>query len=275
MISVITVSNRYGGVDTNWSSIRRQSHENFEWIFCDTLYEKRKEALQNYTRNDKRVVHIKQTPKDSKARTWLAHAENQAVKHAKGELLVFVQDYIHFKPDTLEKFWNHYQADKKRMVTGVGHQYGLPGKDQVVNREGLITVFKEPFEREPQIIVWQDPRIREDQGTFYKCMPADWEVNFASVPKQALLDIGGFDEEYDYVGFAFDNVSVAMRAFSLGYEPYIDQSIKSYSIRHEDFFEHKEKKDYFQDIAQFHIKRMNDIKDGLYPLKFKFLDNNG
>ena len=258
MISVISITSRYGGIDTNWSSLRRQSFTDFEWIFCDTLYERRKEAVLKYTKGDSRVVHFKQTPKDDKSRTWLAHAENQAVRQAKGELLVFVQDYIHFKPDTLEKFWSHYQTDNKVFVSGVGHQYGKPGKDDIFNKEGLITVFKEPFENEPQIVVWQDPRIREDLGTYYKSMPNDWEVNFCMCPTKMLYDVGGFDEEYDYVGFAWDNVSVAQRAFKLGYEPYLDQSIKSYSIRHEDFFEHTTKHD-FEPLVKFHTDKMKRV----------------
>src|SRR5690348_16996421 len=93
-ISCITVTNRYGGIDINWSSLRRQTFTDWEWILCDTLYEERKEAVDNYT-HDIRVRHIRQESKRDGAKTWLAHAENQAIKEAKGDLIVFLQDYIH------------------------------------------------------------------------------------------------------------------------------------------------------------------------------------
>ena len=57
----------------------------------------------------------------------MAHAENEAIKLCSGELIVFLQDYIHIEPDALEKFWYQYQQNPRSMITGVGHQYGKPG----------------------------------------------------------------------------------------------------------------------------------------------------
>ena len=273
MISVITATNRPGGVDINYTSLRRQTHKDFEWVFCDTLYDKRHKALLEYTKNDSRVKHYPQSKKDPKAKTWLAHAENEAISHAKGELIVMLQDYIHIEPTALEKFWYQYNQDKKRMITGVGHQYGKPGKEDITNINGMITLFKKPFEGMPEVIVWQDPRIRQDQGSFYKCNPNDWEVNYACAPRKMFYDVGGFDEEYDFVGFAFDNCSVAQRAFMLGYDPYIDQTNISYSVRHDDFFSNKAKNnDDFIKIATFHHQRMREIAEGKRNLKYNFLD---
>lgn len=271
-ISVITVTNRRGGIDINWSSLRRQTFKDWEWILCDTLYEERKEAVQHYTKFDRRVKHIKQGTKDPRAKTWLNHAENQAIKASSGELIVMLQDYIHIRPYALESFMGQYLSNPKIMVTGVGHQYGKPGKEDIVDPKGLITVFNKPFEGMPEQIVWTDPRIRQDQGSFYPCMPQDIEFNFCSVPRKALYDIGGCDEEYDYIGHAWDNVSVAQRAFALGYEPYIDQSNISYSIRHDDFFDTKVKVHDWHEIAEFHNKKMRDILEGKIPLKYPYLD---
>lgn len=273
-ISVLTVTNRYGGIDTNWSSLRRQTFKDFEWILCDTLYDQRKDAVQEYTKNDPRVVHIKQNPKDPEAKTWLAHAENQAIKSSRGELIVLLQDYIHIRPDSLEKFWLQYQDNPKRMISGVGHQYGRPGKDQVTNPKGLITVFSQPFERTPELIVWTDPRMRNDLGSFYPCNPPDIEFNYCAISRQALYDVGGCDEEYDAIGHAWDNCSVSQRACALGYEPYIDQSNQSYSIRHDDFFDTHVKDHDWREIAEFHNKRMREIAEGKYPIKYPFLDNS-
>ncbi len=270
-ISVITVSNRRGGVDINYSSLKRQTFKEWEWIFCDTLYEERKEEVQAYCK-DGRVRHIQQGSKDSLARTWLNHAENQGVRESKGELIVFLQDYIHIKPDALEKFYLQYQADPKIFVSGVGHQYLCP---PVFDLNGLITVFEKPYTQQPTSVVWQDPRLRKDLGSYYECKPEDWEVNYAMCPRQMLLDIGGFDEEYDQIGHAFDNCSVAFRAYALGYKPYLDQSNESFSINNDSFSKEKLKtQEDFLRIATFHQKRMAEIVNGEYPLKFKYLDNS-
>ncbi len=269
-ISVITVQNRFGGVDITWSALKRQTFKSFEWVFCDTLYEERKEAVKTYTKGDKRVSHIKQESKDSLARTWLAHAENQGVRQSKGELIVFLQDYIHIRPDALEKFWLQYENNPDHFVSGVGHQYVCPS---VVNQEGLISVFDTPYTVQPTTIVWQDPRLRKDLGSYYESRPEDWEMNYCMAPRKMLYDVGGCDESYDIVGHAFDNVSIAMRAYSLGYKPYLDQSNESFSINNDSFDKSPLKtQEDFMRIATYHQQRMKDIIDGKIPLKMSYLD---
>jgi len=268
-ISVVTVTSRWGGIDINWSALRRQTFKNFEWILCDTKYEERKEAVKEYTK-DERVVHIQQRPKEALARTWLSHAENQGLRQSKGELIVLLQDYIYIKPDALEKFYLQYQANPLHFVSGVGNQYLCP---PVSNSQGLITVFKKPLETEPTVIVWQDPRLRKDLGSYYESRPEDWEANYCMAPRKMFYDVGGFDEEYDFQGHAFDNCSVAFRAFALGYKPYLDQSNESFSVNNDSFSKSdlKTQEDFIR-IATFHQKRMKDIIDGKYPLKFPYLD---
>lgn len=270
-ISVITVSNRFGGVDINYSALKRQTFKDWEWVFCDTLYEERKEAVQTYTKKDGRVRHIRQRAKDPLARTWLNHAENQGIRESKGELVVFLQDYIHIQPDALEKFWLQYSANNKCMITGVGHQYGNPGKNDLGDLEGLITVFKEPFERQPTQIVWQDPRMRTDLGSFYECFANDIEANYCAISRKMLYEIGGMDESMDYIGHAWDNVSMAVRGFMLGYTPYIDQSNESFSVNHDSFFEHKVKDENWQEVANYCNQRLTDIKNGRLPINLGYL----
>ena len=272
-ISVITVTNRHGGIDVAWSSLRRQTFKTFEWILYDTLYQERKDAVASYTNGDPRVVHRQQHPKEPTAKTWLAHAQNQAFLHGRGQLIVLLQDYIHVRPDALEKFWLQYQANPKVFVSGVGHQYGRPGKEDVADPHGLITVFKKPFERQPELIVWSDPRVTTNHGSYYPCQPNDWEGNWAMIPRQAIEEIGGWDESYDAVGHAWDNVSVAQRAFALGYEPYLDQSNESFSIRHDDFFDTTVKEHDAGAIAAYHQARMAELAAGRAPIKLPYLDN--
>lgn len=272
-ISVITCTNRYGGIDINWSSLRRQVFHQFEWILCDTLYDERRDAVANYVHGDVRVRHFKQWPKQSGVKTWLAHAENQAIKETKGELVVFLQDYIHIDPQGLEKFWIQYKDNPKRMITGVGHQYGKPGKENIVNPKGLITIFDKPFEGTPKSIVWQDPRSIDGRdwwkGSFYKCIPNYIEFNYCAIPRKALFDIGGCDEELDYWGHAWDNVSVAIRASLLGYESWIDQTNESKSVRHDDFFGTQVKDTDWRIVSNKCSERLQLVKEG--KLKINYL----
>lgn len=271
MISVITVTNRYGGIDVNWTSLRRQTFTDFEWILLDTLYDERKEAVRTYTKSDRRIIHCKQGAKDPDAKTWLNHAENEAIKKSSGELIVFLQDYIHIEPDALEKYWYLYTSSPKSMITGVGHQYGKPGKEDVVNPQGLVTVFKEPFEGIPEVVVWEDPRINSSAPSLVKCPPQYIEFNFCAIPRKLLYEIGGCDESLDYVGHAWDNVSVAKRAELLGYTSLMDQTNISKSIRHDDFFGTKVKDENWQEVSAYCQKRLDDIKAGRLPVNLGYL----
>jgi hypothetical protein len=92
-------------------------------------------------------------------------------------------------------------------------------------------------------------------------------------PRQMFYDLGGFDEEYDYQGHAFDNCSIAFRAYALGYKPYLDQSNESFSFNNDSFSKSDLKtQEDFMRIATFHQNRMKDIVEGKHPLKFKYLD---
>lgn len=268
----MTVSNRYGGVDVAWYSLRRQTFRDFEWVFYDALYDKRHEAVQLYTRKDDRVKHYKQSPKDPAAKTWLAHAENGAIRQARGEIIVFLQDFIYIQPDALEKFWIQYQANPKALISGVGNQYDSPGLSDIANLNGLTTIFSTNFKGVPMNEVWHDPRMRKDLGSFYPCQPNDWEMNFCMCPRKMLEDIGGVDEAYDYIGFAFDNCSVAERGFMLGYQPYIDQSNESFSINSDAWSKSTAKtQENFVQIATHHHRRMQEMRQGKSPIHLPYL----
>lgn len=272
-ISVITVQNRFGGVDITWSALKRQTFKSFEWVFCDTLYEERKEAVKAYTKEDKRVQHIKQRPKDSLARTWLAHAENQGVRQSKGELIVFLQDYIHIRPDALEKFWIQYTSNNKSMITGVGNQYSNPGKEDIANLEGLITIFKEPFEKQPTQICWQDPRMRTDMGSFYECFFQDIEFNYCAIPRKAFEEIGGLDESMDYIGHAWDNVHAAGRMQMVGYTPFIDQSNESFSVNNDAWSKSSAKTpENSAAVSKYCKDSLTKMMNGELPIKLPYLD---
>lgn len=142
----------------------------------------------------------------------LNRAYNDLIRQSKGELLISWQDYTFVDPDCLEKFWAHYQTEPKTLVTAVGNKY----TDEFW-----------------MVKTWQDPRERDDQGSYYQCFPWDIEANLCSMPKSVLYDIGGFDEQMDFEGYGFDARGVFERLELLGgYDFKIDQSIKSYSLEH-------------------------------------------
>jgi len=200
-ISVITPTIRELGLDIVKKALSRQTFKSFEWIIVSPF--------------DPKIGVWVKDPGKNEGDVWsLNKAYNAGIKKAKGDLIVSWQDYTFADPDVLERFYFHFQNEPKTLVTGVGNKY----KD-VYPQLGEMT--------------WKDPRERTDQGTFYPCNFSDVEWNFCAVPKQALYDIGGFDESSDQF-FGMDGYGVNERLWDYGgYDFKIDQAIRSYSLPHD------------------------------------------
>lgn len=164
-ISVISVSIRPKGLEITQSSLSEQSFQDFEWI---------------------QEISIPKKGHDLNA------AYNRALRRAKGELMVSLQDYIKPNPKCLEMFWEAYQNDKKTFFTAP------VGKTD-----------KEDFSGSCR---W-DWRAYEDAKPSWQ----HWEIDCGAAPMEALREIGGFDETLDG-HWSTDNVNVGYRAHLAGYK---------------------------------------------------------
>lgn len=268
-ISLMNITNRHGGIDVLWANMRRQTFKDWELVLCDALWREREKEVKKYI-NDPRLKYLRQMDLAPGALTGLAHADNQAFANCDGELIVCLQDYVWINPRGLEKYWHAHKAyDGKILITGVGHQYAKPGKKDMLDEKGKITVFKEPYTGKPTQQCWEDPRVRTDQGTFYMCNPPDWELNWAAIPRKVIWQLGGMDEEYDFHGHAYDNVNLAVRADALGYRPYIDQTNICMGFDHDGWWPNPLKEKGLT-AEKIHLQRMKNINEGTFPLE---LDN--
>lgn len=204
-ISVITPTVRPDGIELVERALRIQTFTDFEWLIVAPHHNW---VLRTKVESVKRLLE----PYKKEGTVWnLNRAYNYAIKKAQGDLIVSWQDWTYARPDTLERFYTHFEQEPKTLVTGVGNKYS----DDTWTSE-----------------VWKDPRKRTDQGTYYPCYFNDIEFNFCSVPRQAFFDVGGFDEELDKM-YGMDGYSVVDRINMLGgYDFKIDQTIESYSLEH-------------------------------------------
>ena len=168
----------------------------------------------------------------------LNHDYNLAIKKSKGELIISYQDQIEIKPDTLERFWEHYKLNPKAIVGAVGDQYSS---------------------MEPPIKVWVDPRKRTDQGTFYECNENDVEYTLASIPRKALFDVGGFDEYFDHYA-ALSEKELNARMYKAGYKFYLDQSLEYKAIFHPRLTKDWDEK--YNEGCIYYAKCLEEIKEG-------------
>lgn len=233
MISVLYISNRYGGLDILRANLKRQTFKDFELVFVDGLYNERKNEVSEYFK-DFKVTHIDQNvlPMEGFV-SRLARADNLGFRNCKGELIVCLQDYIYIPSTGLEKFWNlHKLEEGKALITGMGHQYFYPAKEDIVNDKGLITVFEQDYTKKPETPHWLDPRF-DGNYSVRLAHPVEWELNWACIPKDIIFKIGGMDEVYDQKGFAWDNTNIATRCAMLGFKILIDPSNECFGFDHD------------------------------------------
>lgn len=199
MISIITPTIRPEGLELVRKALLEQTETDWEWLIGSAFDPKIKEA-----------IWVKD---DFKGGVWtLNRIYNKMISRAMGELLISWQDFTYAKPDTLEKFYYHYLTEPTMLVGAVGNKY----KDSTWKKQ-----------------TWQDPRERNDQGNYYNVNFNDVEWNLCSCPMQAMIDIGGFLEDLDFVGYGMDGYCVNQRIRESGlYDFKLDQTIKSFSLGH-------------------------------------------
>lgn len=132
---------------------------------------------------------------------------NKMLKRAGGDRIVMLQDCIKIDNDALE-----------RIDALTNDLWTFP--------VGQVTAFGDKPEWD-----WRELKGGPLIGAHY------WEADFASAPKQAFFDIGGYDEEFNK-GWSWDNVEVARRMYRAGYTGYCEPTIRGISIRHDKITTH-------------------------------------
>lgn len=263
----MNLTNRPGGIDVLWANLKRQSFQDFQLVIVDALWRNREKEVKEYI-NDPRLKYIRQNDKPENCCTNLAHADNQGFAACEGELIVCLQDYIWINPNALESYWNIYQEHPRALVTGVGHQYAKPSKEDIADPQGKITIFKEPYTRRPEQISWTDPRV--GGATFRPAQPVEWELNFASLPRSVIYELGGMDEKYDEYGFAWDNTNIATRAAMIGCPIFLDQSNECMGFDHDGWWPNPLKVER-KSPGAYHMDQMQKMMRGEIPVRYSYL----
>jgi len=164
---------------------------------------------------------------NTSGKTDFNQSMNKMIARAKGEIIVSIQDYIAIPDNALEYIANLPPAF-----------YTFPvGK---VLQDGDVPVW--------------DWRAAESRPVNFM----EWEICFGSAPRQALIDIGGFDEALDEA-WGFDNVNVGQRAELDGYKILCDNTIKAIAIDHDLLMRHPLK--HLRDEA-LHNQRIDMFRRG-------------
>ena len=151
LVSVVSPSIRPEGLKSLQECLQRQTFKSFEWLT--------EVGLPN--------------------KSDLNAALNRMARRAKGECLIFLQDFLTIPDDGLAKFYNAWK-------------------------------FKDAFYTASVNFDWRNEKIGE-------CTWLEWEIDWGACGREALIKIGGFDETLDQY-WGFDNVNAGLRADMAGYK---------------------------------------------------------
>lgn len=190
-ISVICVTKRIGWSPIMRDDVFRQTFKNFDVIVADENY-----CINCDERNFYGPFDMFQPRPKRDIDVWnLNKAYNDCLDRARGELLVFLQDFIWIPDNGLQKFWEMYQKHPNALIAGVGHkaERGLEGISE------------------------RDLRM---DGSGERVKYTEWELNWAACPKKIMPR---FNEEMDR-WYGGENQYVAKKAMHLGAECLIDRT---------------------------------------------------
>jgi GT2 family glycosyltransferase len=166
-------------------------------------------------------------------------AFNRMIKRAKGELIVFYEDYTKILPDGLERFWKAYRENPNTCFTAP---------------LGKVDKFGDAPRWD-----WRANKQNTDQKDYTECNWNTCELDWGAIPKKILVKIGGFDEELDKF-WSCDNVNVGCRADLAGAKFKCVFTNPAIAIDHDKIIAHPFRSRY---NSQFNNKRMDDFRRGL------------
>lgn len=215
VISVVTPTIRKEGLDIIKKSLEKQTWKSFEWIIGSPF---------DPEIEDGKFFKVRWVKDDFKDGFWsLNRIYNKIFKECRGTVIVSLQDWIHIPPRGLEAFLEAFKEVGEAVISGVGDQY------EQLNEFG-----------KPEVKIWSDPRKHD--GGLYECYPNDAEWNWCAFSKKFIYEVGGMDEQLDFLGVGGDQLQVGERWDAMGKKFYLDQSNESFTLRHgrEDFGGQKE-----------------------------------
>lgn len=207
-------------------SLKIQSFKDFELIIIDALHHTRPKLFRGgpfYA--DKLPFPIKHVPIEHNNRFnhrfWIDNRRwnvcgtlNTGIIHAKGELLVRIDDAAEFDSNYLKRIWEEYQMGY--WLCGMHIRY-LEGKPAYLNDEyrkkgyefsiSAGYEYKADFEHNRDNILRKiygenglirDTRyeiVKKEGGR--KIAPPEWYYGYSSVPLEAALKVNGYDELFD------------------------------------------------------------------------------
>jgi glycosyltransferase involved in cell wall biosynthesis len=216
---VITPTIREGWWRIMSENLANQTYKNIEWLIIDDYKEDRSAIAEKYAKKYGLAIRYFRGEKVKKfynRRCGLVAANNMGWQNSKGELLVWLQDFILIPDNGIEQLVTLYQHNPDAIIAPVDIYYDC----KPANRDN-----KEDWWTEKDVLTqetWRNIRVK-NQGIRESENPYDYEANYGAIPKHILDKLNGWWEFMDD-GLGYDNTEIAYRALKLGYRIIIDDT---------------------------------------------------
>lgn len=218
LVSIVTPTIRTGWWNMMAYNLSKQTYKNFEWIIVDDYKEDRSEIARKYA--EKYDITIRYLRGDKIASNYprrygLVRANNKAWKESKGELLVWLQDFILIPQNGIEMLVDLNRHNPDALIAPVDEYWYAKEPDR--------TNLEDWWNGDTNILdkfSWRNVR-KQFIGIRPSENPFDFEMNYGAIPKHILDKLNGWWEFMDD-GLGYDNTEIAYRALQAGYKLLID-----------------------------------------------------
>jgi glycosyltransferase involved in cell wall biosynthesis len=230
-ISIITPTIREGWWNIMADTLSKQTLKNFEWIIVDDHKDDRSEIAVKYAEKYKLdIKYLKGKKRAVRRKYGLVNANNTAWPTAKGDLLVWLQDFIILPENTLQRLWKIHQSMPTALLAPCDNFVEVE-KPDTSNAEdywnGKTNVFGKEIYHTYRLDTLKTSGFVENTFLF--------EMNFCAIPRVVLSVLNGWWEFMDD-GFGFDNTEIASRALAKGYKLYVITDLICSGIDHRQLF---------------------------------------
>ena len=218
-LTVFTPTIRKGWWNLMADNLNKQTYKNFEWIIVDDYPEDRSKIAKEYAEKyNLDIKYIRGEPPKKKRTYALAHANNTALKHATGEVLVFLQDFILIPLDGLEQIATLYRRNPTALQSLPDMYFELPDEKVDITKEDWFDGKTEVLGK----FIRQNVRI-QNLGLRPSTNCKDFEQNYGAIPVKVARELGGWWTFFDEA-LGYDNADIAYRAMASGHEILIDET---------------------------------------------------
>ena len=229
-VSIILPTSRPGGMDVTFSGLQGQSFRDFELVWVDSIKRYRESHVIGKIANAGFAVTYVEPIDNPFPSCAFARCANTGIAHATGNILVFIQDFLWFPPDWLERHvqfhrttrgaysgahtymqwpklktlpvWHDHEYAKMDTIARsvIGHSY-VEDLNKGLYDHAMWSCFEKEFVGDARVLAHHP----EDRYADMKLMwterqvmqPSLVHLKNESCAREIVLNMNGFDEDFN------------------------------------------------------------------------------